>query len=83
MKLLFKYSLIIIMALAATLKSAAQESQITDKLDKYFSEALDKWKVPGMAIAITIDDRIVLLRGYGVKEAGRSGKVDENTSFAV
>lgn len=83
MNLLLKYYLIIILALSATTKSVAQESQTTDMLDKYFTEALNKWNVPGMAIAITIDDRIVLLKGYGVKETGKSQKVDENTSFAV
>jgi CubicO group peptidase (beta-lactamase class C family) len=61
----------------------AQESNKTKELDTYFQEALTKWKVPGMAVAIIRNDSIVLMKGYGVKETGKAGKIDENTSFAV
>jgi CubicO group peptidase (beta-lactamase class C family) len=62
---------------------SAQEINKTQELDTYFQEALTKWKVPGMAVAIIKNDSIVLLKGYGVNETGKSGKTDENTFFAV
>jgi len=83
MNLLLKHTLILVIALSATLKLSAQQNQVTEDLDKYFSAALSKWKVPGMAIAITLDDSVVLLKGYGVRETNKNGRVDENTSFAV
>ena len=47
-------------------------------------EAVRKqFDVPGIAVAIVQDGRVVLERGYGVKEQGKPGKVDERTLFAI
>lgn len=61
----------------------AQENVRIARLDSCFNSALLKWKVPGMAVGIIDHDSIVLLKGYGVKETGKPGRVDENTVFAV
>jgi CubicO group peptidase (beta-lactamase class C family) len=52
-------------------------------LDAYVEEALRAWNVPGVSVAVVKDGRIVHARGYGVREAGRSERVDEHTVFAV
>ncbi len=52
-------------------------------LDAYIAKARDDWQVPGMAIAIVKDDRLVFAKGYGVCEVGKPEKVDENTLFAI
>jgi CubicO group peptidase (beta-lactamase class C family) len=36
-----------------------------------------------MAIAIVKDDKVVLQKGYGLRELGKPDKVDENTLFAI
>ena len=54
-----------------------------EKLDAYIAKARDDWQVPGMAIAIVKDDRVVFAKGYGVRELGKPDKVDENTLFAI
>jgi CubicO group peptidase (beta-lactamase class C family) len=41
------------------------------------------WKVPGFAIAIVKDDRVVFAKGYGVRELGKPTPVDEHTLFAI
>jgi len=53
------------------------------KLDAYISKAREDWQVPGVAIAIVKDDRVVFAKGYGVLELGKPDKVDENTLFAI
>lgn len=53
------------------------------KLDAYFSKALTDWNVPGMAVAIVKDGKIIFSKGYGVKELGKPEKPDENTLFAI
>jgi CubicO group peptidase (beta-lactamase class C family) len=53
------------------------------KLDAYYEKALKDWGVPGMAIAIVKDGKVIFAKGYGVKEAGKTEKVDENTLFAI
>jgi len=32
------------------------------------------WKVPGLAIAVVKDDRLVMAKGYGVRQWGRPNR---------
>ncbi|HEX2571896.1 MAG TPA: serine hydrolase [Polyangia bacterium] len=57
--------------------------EVARDLDPYVTQALATWKVPGAAIAIVKDGRVVLARGFGVRAAGRPERVDEHTSFAI
>ena len=51
--------------------------------DDYINKALREWEVPGLAIAIIKDDRIVLAKGYGVRKLGDPAPVNERTLFAI
>jgi len=51
--------------------------------DKYVNDALKEWQVPGVAIAIIKDDRVVLAKGYGTRELDKALPVDEHTLFAI
>jgi CubicO group peptidase (beta-lactamase class C family) len=51
--------------------------------DDYVNKALREWEVPGLAIAIVKDDRIVLAKGYGVRKLGDPTPVTERTLFAI
>ena len=53
------------------------------EFDKYINDALKEWQVPGLAIAIIKDDRVVLAKGYGTRELDKSLPVDEHTLFAI
>jgi CubicO group peptidase (beta-lactamase class C family) len=53
------------------------------QIDEYSARAGAEWKVPGFAIAIVKDDRVVFAKGYGVLELGKTTAVDENTLFAI
>ncbi len=61
---------------------AAQES-ILNGFDEYVNQALKDWEVPGIAIAIVKNDKIVLAKGYGVRKIGEATPVDANTMFAI
>jgi len=54
-----------------------------DGLDGYIREAMQKWQVPGLAIAVLKDDELVLVRGYGVCEIGRDRAVTKDTVFPI
>lgn len=56
---------------------------IADSLDAYINRALTNWRIPGAAVCIVKDNKIVLMKGYGVKELGLNNKVDENTLFMI
>lgn len=60
----------------------AQQSPLQG-FDDYVNRALSVWEVPGVAIAIVKDDRIVLAKGYGVRKLGDPAPVNERTLFAI
>lgn len=63
----------------------AQEtpSFIKDSLDTYVERALKDWKIPGVAVCVVKDGKVVVMKGYGVKEMGTTDKVDENISWLL
>jgi CubicO group peptidase (beta-lactamase class C family) len=56
---------------------------IKDSLDIYIERGMKRWQVPGLAIAIIKDGKIVVAKGYGVKELGKPDKIDANTLFMI
>ncbi|MEP6924579.1 MAG: serine hydrolase [Pyrinomonadaceae bacterium] len=60
----------------------AQPAPLRD-FDAYAEKTLKDWEIPGVAIAVVIDDKIVFAKGYGVKELGKPDKIDEHTIFGV
>ncbi|MGD2089160.1 MAG: serine hydrolase [Candidatus Aminicenantes bacterium] len=65
------------------LSIAASAKVNLSQLDRYFETARKEWKIPGMAVAIVKDGKVVLAKGYGVKEFSKKEKVDEKTLFAI
>lgn len=53
------------------------------EIDDYATTVMTTWKGPGMAIAVVKDDKVVMAKGYGLREIGKPDKVDENTLFAI
>jgi CubicO group peptidase (beta-lactamase class C family) len=56
---------------------------IKDSLDTYVQRALKDWQVPGVAVCVVKNGKVIVMKGYGVKETGTAGKVDENTLFMI
>lgn len=54
-----------------------------EHLDNYYQKSLEEWHVPGMAIAIVKDDKIIFSKGYGYANLQQKTKVDGNTLFAI
>jgi CubicO group peptidase (beta-lactamase class C family) len=52
-------------------------------LDAYCQKALADWNVPGFSIAIVQDGKVLVTRGYGVREFNKTEPVTENTLFAI
>ena len=69
--------------LLAGLQIARAQDVPAQGFDDYVTKAIKDWEVPGLAIAIIKDDRIVFAKGYGVRELGKSSVVDEHTLFAI
>lgn len=58
-------------------------SFVKDSIDTYIEKALTDWQIPGVSVAIIKNGKIVLMKGYGIKEIGKPDKVDENTLFMI
>src|SRR5579862_8346293 len=52
-------------------------------LDEYITKAMRDWDVPGLAIAVVKDDKVVMAKGFGIRKLGESSPVDERTLFAI
>jgi CubicO group peptidase (beta-lactamase class C family) len=53
------------------------------ELDKLAQQALQETGVPGMAVAVVYKDKVVYLKGFGVRESGRAEPVTPNTVFQI
>lgn len=82
-KLLEKPFAGIVFLLFCSPHSYSQPTFITDSLDAYIKHALQQWQIPGLAVAIIKDGKVVVSKGYGVREMGKADRVDENTLFMI
>ncbi len=51
--------------------------------DAYVADVLRTFAVPGAAVAIVKDGRVVLAKGYGVRRLGQATPVDAETQFGI
>lgn len=52
-------------------------------LDAYVANSMKTFDVPGMAVAIVKDDKVIAAKGYGVRKLGDPTSVDEFTMFGI
>jgi CubicO group peptidase (beta-lactamase class C family) len=66
---------------AAPLDARAQG--LPADLDAQVASAMKQFEVPGLALAVVKDGRVVLARGYGMRRLGDPAPVDANTLFQI
>ena len=54
-----------------------------DTLPERVQRVLDESGVPGAAVAVVQGDELLFAQGFGVRRAGESAEVDENTVFQI
>jgi CubicO group peptidase (beta-lactamase class C family) len=77
---------LLLVALAAPLSAQRPQTPVTTlpkDLDRYVEQAMREFGVPGLALAVVKDGKVVLARGYGVKKLGAPEKVDALTQFGI
>jgi len=80
-------------AATATEKAPSEASAITvsprninravGALDALTNALMRKTGVPGVAIAVVHDDKVVYIKGFGVRRVGATRKIDVNTVFQL
>lgn len=53
------------------------------KIEKYIAKAQKDWGVPGMAVGIVKDGKLVFSKGFGTQKEGQNIPIDANTNFAI
>lgn len=83
MKRIFSFLLTAALFISASQAQTDTPSFVKDSLDNYINKALTDWKIPGVAVCVVKDGKVLVMKGYGVKEAGGTDKIDENTLFMI
>src|ERR1700730_16039060 len=87
-KVMFKRVIsILLIALAAC---AAQDKPTAEsvnaalaQLDAYIGSSMATTKVPGGSGAVIFNDKVIFLRGYGVRKVGAEAAVDADAVFEI
>jgi CubicO group peptidase (beta-lactamase class C family) len=52
-------------------------------LDAFIEQGMELWDIPGAAVAVVKDQKVVFARGFGVRDLEKDGSVDADTVFAI
>ena len=63
--------------------TAAQVDAALDRLDGLIEDGMAQTGVPGTAVAVVYDDRVVYERGFGVRELGKPEPITPETVFQI
>jgi CubicO group peptidase (beta-lactamase class C family) len=63
--------------------TAWSQSLTSEQIDNLTEQTMKAFNVPGIAVAVVKDDKVVHMKGYGVSSIITGKKTDENTLFAV
>lgn len=78
-----KFSLLLAFLLTVSLGLSAQNPLSKKQIDSLVKKTMETFHVPGMAVAVIKDAKIVHSEGYGIRSLEESGNVDENTLFGI
>lgn len=57
--------------------------QLLKDFDEIAIKSMKEEKIPGMAIGVVLGDKVIYLKGFGVKKEGTDDKVDPDTVFQL
>lgn len=63
--------------------SALAQAITSPEVDELVERTLKTFDVPGIAVSIVKDGKVIHSKGYGVRTLGSAEKIDENTLFGI
>jgi len=76
-------SLSVLVFMIICVQTLSAQNTLPSDLDSYIARVLKTFEVPGLAVAIVKDGKVVLAKGYGVRKLGETTPVDEKTLFGI
>jgi CubicO group peptidase (beta-lactamase class C family) len=77
------WPVLVLLAILHSTVPLAPQSFDARSIDDMVQDGLRIWEVPGASLAIVRDDRLIHLKGYGVKRLGTADPVTTETLFAI
>ncbi|AFK03028.1 beta-lactamase [Emticicia oligotrophica DSM 17448] len=68
---------------SSSIFSSQAQAITSPEIDALVERTLKTFDVPGIAVAVIKDDKVIHAKGYGVRSLRTGQKVDENTLFGV
>ena len=76
--------LAVLLSFALALSAAAQQQVFDPKaVDRVMQSTMRAWQIPGAAVAVVKNDKVVYLAGYGTTELGGTEAVTPDTLFQI
>jgi CubicO group peptidase (beta-lactamase class C family) len=72
----------VVLAVASS-SVAAQHAALPPDLDTYVARTMRDFAVPGLALAVVKDGKVLSAKGYGVRTLGQAPAVDGKTLFGI
>lgn len=68
---------------AQTAGPGAGNAFVRDSLASYVQRGLRRWNIPGLAVVVVKDGKVITSQGFGVRAVGKPEPVDGNTLFLI
>jgi CubicO group peptidase (beta-lactamase class C family) len=73
-----------VIAISVFVFAVSASAQLNEAaIDNDARATIAAWHVPGLAIAVVQNDKIIFLKGYGIKEIGKAQPVTSDTLFEI
>ena len=73
---------VVVFSLACLAQAPAAPTLGLD-FDQFVERTMKDWKVPGMAVAVVKDGKVILSKGYGLRDVKNNKPVSDHTLFAI
>jgi CubicO group peptidase (beta-lactamase class C family) len=78
-----RYALLVVTLVSSAWPQSSTSTSPPADLDAYVAASMKTFDVPGMAVAIVKDGKVLVAKGYGVRKLGDPTTVDEFTLFGI
>lgn len=78
-----KQSFLILFFLSLSFSGFCQKTEQTKSIDNYLTEVMKTYEIPGLAVGVVKNDKIIFQKYYGRENLESDKKVDSNSLFRV